>query len=118
MNAPAPAPGLSEPPADPKPESAPATTGASPNLDFHNESLSLEERMKMAVASGAGLGTNLFAAMAQTDCGACGWDCEGYATALSTGETKDVSLCVPGEAETLDALVSLMKGAGLQIEGV
>ncbi|HEU5163871.1 MAG TPA: (Fe-S)-binding protein, partial [Thermoanaerobaculia bacterium] len=109
--------GVLAPPAAPTPEAPPGITGASPNLDFHNESLSLEERMKMAAASGAGLGTNLFAAMAQTDCGACGWDCEGYATALSTGETKDVSLCVPGESETLDALVSLMKGAGLQIEG-
>src|SRR5437773_7296295 len=39
--------------------------------------------------------TTLF--RSQTDCGACGWDCEGYAKALASGETKDVSLCTPGE---------------------
>jgi NADH-quinone oxidoreductase subunit B len=106
-----------EPAAEPKPDAAPAITGASENLDFHDESLSLEERMTMAAASGAGLETNLFAAMAQTDCGACGWDCQGYATALYTGEEKDISLCVPGEAETLDTLARLMKEAGREFEG-
>ncbi|HXI13595.1 MAG TPA: (Fe-S)-binding protein [Thermoanaerobaculia bacterium] len=54
--------------------------------------------------------------MAQTDCGACGWDCEGYANAIATGETKDIALCVPGEQETLEALESLMKQAGLPYE--
>ena len=58
------------------------------------------------------------AAMAQTDCGACGWDCEGYGKALATGETKDISLCTPGEQETLDALKKLMAEAGLEVEGV
>jgi NADH-quinone oxidoreductase subunit B len=119
----APAPAVAEAPAPApvaapaKPAPAPETTGASANLDFHNESLSLEERLKMAAASGGGLEASLFAAMAQTDCGACGWDCQGYANALFTGEAKDVSLCVPGEAETLDALARLMKEAGREIEG-
>ncbi len=72
----------------------------------------------MAAASGGGLEASLFAAMAQTDCGACGWDCQGYGNALFTGETKDVSLCVPGESETLDALARLMKQAGREIEGI
>ncbi|HEY0591387.1 MAG TPA: NADH-quinone oxidoreductase subunit NuoB, partial [Thermoanaerobaculia bacterium] len=116
--APAPVPGLSEPPAAPRPEAMPAVTGASQNLDFHKDDLSLDERLTMAAAGGGGLEKLLFASMAQTDCGACGWDCEGYANALFTGETKDVSLCVPGEAETLDALARLMKEAGREIEGV
>jgi sulfite reductase (NADPH) flavoprotein alpha-component len=73
--------------------------------------------MQMAAEMGGGLETNLFAAMAQTDCGACGWDCEGYAKALASGETKDVSLCTPGEQETLDELIKLMKEAGKEIEG-
>jgi len=59
----------------------------------------------------------LFAAMAQTDCGACGWDCEGYAVAIESGETKDISLCVPGETETLDELKKLMEQAGKPYEG-
>ncbi|HEY4641596.1 MAG TPA: (Fe-S)-binding protein [Thermoanaerobaculia bacterium] len=55
--------------------------------------------------------------MAQTDCGACGWDCEGYAKAIASGETNDISLCVPGEEETLDMLKKLMTDEGKPFEG-
>jgi NADH-quinone oxidoreductase subunit B len=96
------------------PESA---EGASPAVPFHNENLTLPERMSMAAQMGGGLELNLFAAMAQTDCGACGWDCEGYANAIASGETKDISLCVPGEDETLSMLEKLMKEAGKEYEG-
>jgi len=96
---------------------APAETGASPAVPFHNENLTLPERMQMAEEMGGGLKTKLFAAMAQTDCGACGWDCEGYAAAIESGETKDISLCVPGESETLDMLKTLMEQAGKEYEG-
>ena len=100
------------------PEVTAATTdGASPAVPFHNENLTLPERMKMAEEMGGGLETKLFAAMAQTDCGACGWDCEGYANAIFTGETKDITLCTPGEIETLDSLRDLMKAAGKEYEG-
>ena len=94
-----------------------ATDGASPAAPFHREDLTLPERMKMAEEMGANLETKLFAAMAQTDCGACGWDCEGYANALADGETDDISLCVPGESETLDMLEMLMKEAGKSYVG-
>ena len=73
--------------------------------------------MKMAEEMGGGFETKLFAAMAQTDCGACGWDCEGYAHAIATGETNDISLCTPGEVETLDELKQLMEAAGKPYEG-
>ena len=101
------------------PEVAPGSSsdGASPAVPFHKEGLLLSERMQMAEEIGGALETKLFAAMAQTDCGACGWDCEGYAKALASGETKDVSLCTPGEQETLDELIKLMKEAGKEIEG-
>jgi NADH-quinone oxidoreductase subunit B len=100
------------------PEVAPgdATDGASPAVPFHNENLTLPERMKIAEEMGGKLETKLFAAMAQTDCGACGWDCEGYANALATGETNDITLCTPGESETLDELEALMKAAGKDYE--
>jgi sulfite reductase (NADPH) flavoprotein alpha-component len=90
-------------------------SGASPAVPFHNENLTLAERMEMAKEGD--LKTKLFAAMAQTDCGACGWDCEGYANAIATDETKDISLCVPGESETLDMLKTLMEAAGKEYEG-
>jgi NADH-quinone oxidoreductase subunit B len=94
-----------------------STDGASPSAPFHREDLLLPERMKLAEEIGGKLETKLFAAMAQTDCGACGWDCEGYAKAIAEGETKDISLCTPGESETLDMLKSLMEQAGKEYEG-
>jgi hypothetical protein len=103
--------------AESAPPSAAAVTGASSGAPFHDESLTLAERMTLAAEAGGTLELKLFAAMAQTDCGACGWDCEGYANAIASGETKDISLCVPGESETLDMLVALMKEAGREYEG-
>ncbi|HEU4522135.1 MAG TPA: NADH-quinone oxidoreductase subunit C [Thermoanaerobaculia bacterium] len=73
---------------------------------WHNPDLALPERMKMAEKGS--LKDKLFAAMAQTDCTACGWDCEGYAEAIAKGETKDLTLCVPGEQETESMLKKLM----------
>ncbi len=77
---------------------------------WHNPDLPMTERMKLA--DKGTLKDKLFAAMAQTDCTACGWDCEGYAAALATGESKDATLCVPGEAETETMLKQLLAGAG------
>ena len=102
-----------EPPAA-EPEAQPAAT---PGVAFHKDTLTLPERMQIADEMGGGLETKMFAAMAQTDCSACGWDCEGYAHALATGETKDISLCTPGEAETLEMLKKLMSEAGKELEG-
>ncbi|MSR74859.1 MAG: hypothetical protein EXS14_05260 [Planctomycetes bacterium] len=65
---------------------------------WHDEALSIEERM--ALASGHGLFEKLFAAMAQTDCTACGYDCEGYARAIADGTDKDIDKCAPGGDET------------------
>lgn len=95
-----------------------AEAGASPAVAFHRDDLTLPERMEMAKELGDGWELRLFAAMAQTDCGACGWDCEGYAHAIATAETDDISLCVPGESETLDMLELLMKEAGKPYSGV
>ena len=94
-----------------------AEAGASPAVPFHREDLMLTERMQLANEMGGKWETKMFAAMAQTDCGACGWDCEGYANALATGETDDISLCVPGETETLDMLKLLMEEAGKPYTG-
>ena len=94
-----------------------AETGASPAAPFHRDDLTLPERMAMATEMGGKWETRMFAAMAQTDCGACGWDCEGYANALADGETDDISLCVPGESETLDMLKLLMEEKGKSYSG-
>ncbi len=111
---PAPAAPKAEPVATPAPTPAPAAaapvTGASEPCPWHDDGLTLEERL--AMAQGKGFRAELFASMAQTDCGACGWDCEGYAEALVSGETNDVELCVPGDPETADSLRKLMTAAG------
>src|ERR1051325_1827406 len=77
---------------------------------WHDPEKPLADRM--ALAANGSLKDKLFAAMAQTDCTACGWDCEGYAAALASGESKDITLCVPGEAETESMLKKLMTEAG------
>ena len=77
---------------------------------FHDETIPLPKRMEMA--KDGDLKTKLFAAMAQTDCTACGYDCEGYAAALAAGTEKDSNLCVPGKEETAIVLKDLLKAAG------
>jgi len=77
---------------------------------WHDPEKALPERMELAKEGS--LKDKLFAAMAQTDCTACGWDCEGYAAALANGESRDITLCVPGEAETETKLMELMTAAG------
>jgi NADH-quinone oxidoreductase subunit C len=86
------------------------TAKPSEEAPWHDPEKSLGERMELA--KDGSLKDKLFAAMAQTDCTACGWDCEGYAAALATGESKDPTLCVPGEAETELKLKELLAAAG------
>jgi hypothetical protein len=75
---------------------------------WHNEDLSLDDRMELA--KNGSVFDKLFAAMAQTDCTACGYDCEGYARAIADGEDADLTKCAPGEIETQETLESLVKG--------
>jgi NADH-quinone oxidoreductase subunit C len=82
------------------------TAVPTPEAPWHDPEKALPERMELA--KDGSLKDKLFAAMAQTDCTACGWDCEGYADAIAKGETKDLTLCVPGEAETESMLKKLM----------
>jgi sulfite reductase (NADPH) flavoprotein alpha-component len=72
--------------------------------------MEMGERMKLA--EGRPLEDKLMAAMAQLDCGACGYDCRGYSAAIVSGQEKDLTLCAPGEKPTADKVVELLKGAG------
>jgi NADH-quinone oxidoreductase subunit I len=94
-------------PAETATEAAPAAEG---DVPWHDQSLELDQRMKLA--EGRPLEDKLMAAMAQLDCGACGYDCRGYSAAIVTGQEKDLTLCAPGEKPTADKVVELMKGAG------
>jgi NADH-quinone oxidoreductase subunit I len=103
--APAPAKPAAEAPAEATPAEAPAG-----DWPWHDPGLAMPQRMDLA--KDKSFADKLMAAMAQTDCHACGYDCRGYADAIASGAEKDLSLCLPGEAETENELKELMKEAG------
>jgi NADH-quinone oxidoreductase subunit C len=102
--------GSQQPPAPELAGAVADTAKPTEEAPWHDPEKPLAERMELAKAGS--LKDKLFAAMAQTDCTACGWDCEGYAAALASGESKDATLCVPGEAETETMLKQLLAAAG------
>ena len=65
---------------------------------WHDQSLPLAERMKLA--EGKPLRRKMMAAMGQQDCGQCGYNCEDYANALFDKHEQRLTLCVPGGKET------------------
>jgi sulfite reductase (NADPH) flavoprotein alpha-component len=65
---------------------------------WHDPAMPLPDRMKLA--EGKALPRRLMAAMAQQDCGQCGYNCKDYADALVAKSEKRLNLCVPGGKET------------------
>jgi sulfite reductase (NADPH) flavoprotein alpha-component len=65
---------------------------------WHDPAMPLAERMQLA--EGKPLPRRLMAAMAQQDCGQCGYNCKDYAGALFAKSEKRLNLCVPGGKET------------------
>ncbi|MGH6678775.1 MAG: sulfite reductase subunit alpha, partial [Bradyrhizobium sp.] len=74
---------------------------------WHDPSMSLEDRMSLA--EGRPLRRKLMAAMAQQDCGQCGYICETYADAIANGSETRLNLCVPGAKTTLRAIKTLVE---------
>jgi sulfite reductase (NADPH) flavoprotein alpha-component len=69
----------------------------------------------MKLADGKPLPRRLMAAMAQQDCGQCGYNCNDYANVLFAKSEKRLNLCVPGGKETsrmLKQLYTELDGAG------
>ncbi len=79
------------------------------DFPWHDPSLELDERLRLA--AGKKLERRLMAAMAQLDCGQCGYLCQTYAEALAGGRESSLSLCVPGAKATARALKRLMADA-------
>jgi sulfite reductase (NADPH) flavoprotein alpha-component len=73
---------------------------------WHDPAMAFDDRMKLA--DGRPLRRRLMAAMAQQDCGQCGYVCETYADAIAKGAEARLNLCVPGEKTTLRALKALV----------
>ena len=89
------------------PTPAPADLAAAEDDDitWHDPSLALDDRMKLA--SGRTLGLRMMAAMAQQDCGQCGYSCADYSKALVTRAEDKLNLCAPGGKETARMLKKL-----------
>ncbi|MBC7430461.1 MAG: sulfite reductase subunit alpha [Rubritepida sp.] len=81
----------------------------SEDFPWHDPALNLDERV--ALAEGRALPRRLMAAMAQLDCGQCGYLCESYAEALAEGRETSTSLCVPGAKATTRAIKAMMADA-------
>lgn len=85
---------------------APPLPAEAEEFPWHDATLLLDDRMKLA--EGRPRVRRLMAAMAQQDCGQCGYLCQTYAEAIERGEEKSLSRCVPGGKETARMLKELM----------
>ncbi|GAC1469895.1 MAG: sulfite reductase subunit alpha [Isosphaeraceae bacterium] len=74
---------------------------------WHDPVLTINERLQLAEA--APLPRRLMAAMAQLDCGACGYLCRTYGEAIASGSESRLTLCSPGGSDTSKALKRLLK---------
>jgi sulfite reductase (NADPH) flavoprotein alpha-component len=72
---------------------------------WHDQTLSIAERM--ALAEGRPLRRRMMAAMAQQDCGQCGYNCHDYSEAIASKAEARLNLCVPGGKETARMLKAL-----------
>ncbi|QDV35729.1 sulfite reductase subunit alpha [Tautonia plasticadhaerens] len=85
----------------------PQTRPEAEEFPWHDPTLPIAERR--ALAEGKPVELRLMAAMAQLDCGACGYLCKTYAEAIASGEETSLVLCSPGGAATSKALRSVLK---------
>jgi sulfite reductase (NADPH) flavoprotein alpha-component len=78
---------------------------------WHDPALPIDERLKLA--EGKPPARVMMAAMAQLDCGACGYLCETYSAAIAEGAEKDLGKCTPGGTETKKKLKELVTTIGV-----
>jgi sulfite reductase (NADPH) flavoprotein alpha-component len=84
---------------------APAGDGDDGEAPWHDQTLPIAERMKLA--EGRPLRRRMMAAMAQQDCGQCGYNCHDYSEAIASKAEARLNLCVPGGKETARMLKAL-----------
>jgi sulfite reductase (NADPH) flavoprotein alpha-component len=88
----------------------PMADGGDDGAPWHDPALSLAERM--AMAENRPLRRRMMAAMAQQDCGQCGYTCETYADEIAQHAEERLNLCVPGGKETARMLKKLIEEMG------
>lgn len=94
-------------PAGTLPEAATNAIAGDDGAPWHDASMPIDERMKLA--EGKPLPRRLYAAMAQQDCGQCGYLCETYSQAIAYAQETKLNLCVPGGKETSRMLKRLLE---------
>jgi sulfite reductase (NADPH) flavoprotein alpha-component len=72
---------------------------------WHDQTMPISDRMKLA--EGRPLRRRMMAAMAQQDCGQCGYNCNDYSDAIAGKTEPRLNLCVPGGKETARMLKAL-----------
>jgi sulfite reductase (NADPH) flavoprotein alpha-component len=88
----------------------PLADGDDGEAPWHDQTMPLAERMKLAEPRP--FRRKLMAAMAQQDCGQCGYNCEDYSNALFLKQEERLNLCVPGGKETNRMLKKLFEEFG------
>jgi sulfite reductase (NADPH) flavoprotein alpha-component len=83
------------------------TAGDDDEAPWHDQTLALPERMKLA--QGRPLRKRMMAAMAQQDCGQCGYNCRDYSSAIVDQAEERLNLCAPGGKETARMLKRLSR---------
>ena len=83
-----------------------AAVEADEDFPWHDASLAMPERLELAKDRKPE--RQLMAAMAQLDCGQCGYLCQTYAEAVWSGAEADMGRCVPGGKETQRKLKELL----------
>ena len=85
---------------------------ANDEAPWHDPSIEPDARMEMAKARP--LAPRLMAAMAQQDCGQCGYNCADYANAIFLKDEERLNLCAPGGKAT----ARLLKGLAVELDDV
>ncbi len=83
----------------------PAGDGDDGEAPWHDQTMPIADRMKLA--EGRPLRRRMMAAMAQQDCGQCGYNCHDYSDAIASKSEARLNLCVPGGKETARMLKGL-----------
>ncbi len=83
----------------------PAGDGDDGEAPWHDQTMPIADRMKLA--EGRPVRRRMMAAMAQQDCGQCGYNCHDYSDAIASKAEPRLNLCVPGGKETARMLKAL-----------
>lgn len=89
---------------------SPLDDGDDGEAPWHDPAMPIGDRMTLA--TGRPVRRRMMAAMAQQDCGQCGYNCEDYSNAIAMQAEDRLNLCVPGGKETARMLKSLVPELG------